>query len=210
MKRFVPRLSYANVVATLALFLAIGGVGYAATRLPKNSVGTRQISNGAVTGAKIKLSSLGTVPSASHADTASTDTTATTATTAATAANAQTLGGASAAQITAQAKLVCPQGMKLDIGFCFETAPSAAAGFAGAIFACSQKGRWLPTLGQLLAYEGRNYAVAPADEWSEPPAWDGSEEFAMTGTAAIGGAASFAAAAVSSSHAYRCMTAPTN
>ena len=112
MKRFVPRLSYANVVATLALFLAIGGVGYAATRLPKNSVGTRQIRNGAVTGAKIKLSSLGTVPSASHADTASTATTATTATTAATAANAQTLGGASAAQITAQEKNHIPMGAR--------------------------------------------------------------------------------------------------
>ena len=47
------RLTYANVVASLALFLAIGGVGYAATQLPKNSVGTKQLKNGAVTGKKI-------------------------------------------------------------------------------------------------------------------------------------------------------------
>lgn len=47
------RLTYANVVATLALFLAIGGVSYAAIKLPKNSVGTKQLKNGAVTGKKI-------------------------------------------------------------------------------------------------------------------------------------------------------------
>jgi hypothetical protein len=47
------RLTYANVVATLALFLALGGVGYAAIKLPKNSVGTKQLKNGAVTGKKI-------------------------------------------------------------------------------------------------------------------------------------------------------------
>jgi hypothetical protein len=47
------RLTYANVVASLALFLALGGVGYAAIKLPKNSVGTKQLKNGAVTGKKL-------------------------------------------------------------------------------------------------------------------------------------------------------------
>lgn len=49
----VHRLTYANVCATLALFLALGGVSYAATRLPANSVGTRQIKSKAVTKAKL-------------------------------------------------------------------------------------------------------------------------------------------------------------
>ncbi|SRR6266536_438300 len=40
-------------VALLALFLALGGTTYAAASLPKNSVGTRQIKNGAVTKPKI-------------------------------------------------------------------------------------------------------------------------------------------------------------
>ena len=52
------RLTYANVVATLALFLALGGVGIAATKLPKNSVGTKQMKKGAVTGAKVKKHTL--------------------------------------------------------------------------------------------------------------------------------------------------------
>jgi hypothetical protein len=46
-------LTYANVVASLALFLALGGAAYAATQLPKNSVGTGQLKNGAVTSSKI-------------------------------------------------------------------------------------------------------------------------------------------------------------
>ena len=46
------------VVAYLALFVALGGTGYAAFKLPKNSVGTKQLKNGAVTGEKVKGGSL--------------------------------------------------------------------------------------------------------------------------------------------------------
>jgi hypothetical protein len=52
------RLSYANVMATLGVFLALGGVGYATGVVPANSVGTRQLKNGAVTEAKVKPGSL--------------------------------------------------------------------------------------------------------------------------------------------------------
>jgi hypothetical protein len=41
------------VVAIIALFVALGGAAYAAVNLPANSVGTRQLKNGAVTGAKV-------------------------------------------------------------------------------------------------------------------------------------------------------------
>jgi hypothetical protein len=51
---FVRRhLSYANVVASLALFLALGGAAFAATQLPRNSVGTGQLKPEAVTAGKI-------------------------------------------------------------------------------------------------------------------------------------------------------------
>jgi hypothetical protein len=49
-----PKLSYANVTATLAVFLSLGGVSYAAVELPRNSVGTPQLRDGAVDSAKIK------------------------------------------------------------------------------------------------------------------------------------------------------------
>jgi hypothetical protein len=48
-------LSYANVVSTLALFIALGGAGaFAANQLPKKSVGARQLRQGAVTASKIR------------------------------------------------------------------------------------------------------------------------------------------------------------
>lgn len=55
MKHVMRRLTYANVVATLALFLAIGGgAAFAATNLAKNSVGPKAIRANAVGPAKIK------------------------------------------------------------------------------------------------------------------------------------------------------------
>jgi hypothetical protein len=48
-----PKLNYANVIATIALFVALGGAAVAAG-LPKNSVGTKQLKRGAVNAAKLK------------------------------------------------------------------------------------------------------------------------------------------------------------
>jgi hypothetical protein len=54
MARLKLRLpSPALAVALLALFVALGGTGYAALQLPKNSVGAKQIRKGAVKNAKI-------------------------------------------------------------------------------------------------------------------------------------------------------------
>jgi len=98
-KRLRPRITFANVVSCLALFIALGSGAYAAKQLPKNSVGTKQLKKNAVTkvkirknsvngprvkknsltGADIKLSKLGTVPSAKSAATASSANTANTA-----------------------------------------------------------------------------------------------------------------------------------
>jgi hypothetical protein len=46
------------VVACVALVVALGGVGYAAGVLPRNSVGTAQLKQRAVSGAKLKASSV--------------------------------------------------------------------------------------------------------------------------------------------------------
>jgi hypothetical protein len=53
LKRFRFRPTYSNVVATLALFFALAGGAWAATRLPKESVGSAQLAKGAVTPAKL-------------------------------------------------------------------------------------------------------------------------------------------------------------
>ncbi len=93
MKSIRKRLTYADVMSTIAVFLILGGAtALAATKLGKNSVGTKQIKNnavttakiknGAVTGAKVKsgsltgtqinASTLGTVPNATNATNATT------------------------------------------------------------------------------------------------------------------------------------------
>lgn len=54
MLRTRSAMTYANVTATLALFIALGGGAYAATVLPANSVGPRQLKSSAVERSKIK------------------------------------------------------------------------------------------------------------------------------------------------------------
>ncbi|MGN6587100.1 MAG: hypothetical protein ACTHKT_06440 [Solirubrobacterales bacterium] len=110
MKQIRKRLTYANVMSSIAIFLVLGGAAFAAVKLPKNSVGTKQLKNNAVTTAKIKnnavngakvkdgsltgadlnLGSLGTVPSATHAGSADSATNAVNATNA---GNANTVAG---------------------------------------------------------------------------------------------------------------------
>lgn len=121
--------SAALVVSVVALMVALGGTGYAAFGLPKNSVGTKQIKNNAVTGGKIqngavtasKLNVSGvTVPNASHATTADTASAASSATHATIADSANQLNGTQivfgtqqdmAADSQGNQLVVCPTGM---------------------------------------------------------------------------------------------------
>jgi hypothetical protein len=52
-RRITRSLSYGNVTATLALFIALGGSSYAATQLGKSSVKSQNLANGAVRSSKI-------------------------------------------------------------------------------------------------------------------------------------------------------------
>lgn len=105
MKLIRKRLTYANVMSSIAVFLILGGAtAFAAkkigsnqikgnsittgkikkeavttSKIKKNAISTAKIANGAVTGPKINVGSLGTVPNATHATTADTATTAITA-----------------------------------------------------------------------------------------------------------------------------------
>jgi hypothetical protein len=58
MKRLRSKLTYANVVSTLCLFLLLGGTAYATLSLPKNSVGPRQLKPNSVNGSKVKKGSI--------------------------------------------------------------------------------------------------------------------------------------------------------
>jgi hypothetical protein len=67
LKNFRPRLTYANVMSSIAVFLILGGgVAFAATQLPKNSIGTKQLKKNAVTAAKIKKNSVNSAKVKNH------------------------------------------------------------------------------------------------------------------------------------------------
>jgi hypothetical protein len=116
MRRLHSQLTFANVTAVIALFVALGGGAYAATSLPKNSVGAKQIKanavtsakikNGAVTAAKIAPGSIGTVATAdnaNHATTADSATRAGSAETATRAASAETANRSATAETATRA-----------------------------------------------------------------------------------------------------------
>jgi hypothetical protein len=92
-KQIRKRITYANVMSSIAVFLVLGGASaYAAkkigsneikgnsittgklkknavtaSKIKKNSITTAKIKNGAVTGPKVNVSTLGTVPNATRA-----------------------------------------------------------------------------------------------------------------------------------------------
>lgn len=52
------KLTYSNVVSTLCLFIVLGGSAYAASRLPANSVGSKQLRANSVNTRKVRDASL--------------------------------------------------------------------------------------------------------------------------------------------------------
>lgn len=148
MRNISRHLSYANIVATLALFLVLaGGSALAAATLGRNTVGSRQlksksvttgkiasnavngskVANGSLTGDDINVSALGTVPVADHATAAD---------------SANTVGGHAAS---------CPAGSTLIRGLCFDTAPTEAPDLQSASEGCAAKGGYLPSPMQLYS-----------------------------------------------------------
>lgn len=127
-----------NTIALIALFLALGGTAWAATALPANSVGTKQLKKNAVTSAKVKNdtikgadvleSSLAKVPSAASADTA------TNATHATSADNATTVGGIGATVFGTTAKYAGVDFRPLLSTTPFTTAASGSISTPGAAF----------------------------------------------------------------------------
>src|SRR4051794_40751823 len=87
-----------NAIALLALFVALGGTGYAAVaingkQLKNGTVSGKKLKRNTLTGREVKESKLATVPSAARAASAASADTAGTASTADTATNAVTLDG---------------------------------------------------------------------------------------------------------------------
>ena len=133
--RLRPHLSYANVMATIAVFIALGGSSYAALTITgrnvkDSSLSWRDLKRNTLGGTRIKESRLGQVPRA---------------------ANADRVGGLGAAQLLVR----CPPGTFPTGGTCIETAARAPASYGVAVLECGSAGgdktpgRRLPTQGEL-------------------------------------------------------------
>src|SRR5205814_10349755 len=107
--RLRKRLTYANVMSTLAVFIALEGSSYAAFTINGASIKNRSISgnklrHNTLTGVHIKESALGRVPRAKRAD---------------------SLGGLTAAQL----KIKCPADTFPIADVCVERTPRPAASY---------------------------------------------------------------------------------
>jgi hypothetical protein len=149
MGRFgLSRLSPALIVSLVALIVALGGTSYAAFVLPAESVGTRQLANGAVstsklknrgvtgskvaknsiTGANINVGTLGNVPSASnasHASSANSATNASHAINADNATNASHATNADSASTAATATIAGSAAALGSVAYRFDTSAGA-------------------------------------------------------------------------------------
>ena len=188
-------LTYANVMATIAVFLALAGGSYAAIKLPRNSVGATQLRKDAVTGRAIKANavkgadvdeaSLGRVPAAATAERATTADNATAATTAQKASNADHATAADSATTAANATnagkaadadtldgkdstafgLRCPGGTLAKWGACLELTAHAPVTPLEALEDCSSRGGRLPTWLELTWVRQQS-----GIEWARAPA----------------------------------------
>jgi hypothetical protein len=132
------KLTYANVVATLALFLVLaGGSAFAVAKIDgsnirKRSLTGQQFKSNSIGGRVIKESSLRPVPKAQ---------------------NSKLLGGQPAVRFLDS----CPQGTIPIAGTCIETQAHPPASYRSAVFDCAlidnseRVGRRLPTHGELMA-----------------------------------------------------------
>jgi hypothetical protein len=139
--RIRKRLTYANVMATFAVFIALGGSSYAAFTINGNAIKNRSIAGkklhrNTLTGRQIRESRLGRVPRAHRAD---------------------LLNGVSADELTGELKIKCPRDTFPIADVCVERTARSAQSYGSAVLVCSDigtpagPGRRLPTHGELMA-----------------------------------------------------------
>ena len=130
-------ITYANVMATIAVFIALGGSSYAAltssgSDIRNRSIAGKKMKRNTLTGKQIRESRLSRVPRAR---------------------NAARLNGVTAARL----RVRCPGDTFPSADVCVERTPRAAASYGTAVLECAQAGvpagpgRRLPMHGELRA-----------------------------------------------------------
>ena len=146
-------------MATVAVFVALGGSSYAALRIGSQEIAdggvrsvdaarptirARDVGRNALGGSRIAESSLRRVPRAREAD-------------------ALSSAGADAV------KVKCPAGTVLRTGLCFDSQASQQGDYLSAVIACgggNAGNRHLPTFAQLRAFVGAGGTIDPAGEFT--------------------------------------------
>jgi hypothetical protein len=137
LNRLRQRLTYANVMSTLAVFIALGGSSYAAftidgATIRNRSIAGKKLRHNTLTGVQIRESRLGRVPHAKNAD---------------------RLSGVTAADL----KIKCPADTFPAADACVEKTARPPAAYGSAVSTCMLvgtprgPGRRLPTHGELVA-----------------------------------------------------------
>jgi hypothetical protein len=151
LKGLRSRITYANVTATVALFVALGGSSFAAVKLSghdikAHSLTSRNYQRNSVNGAAVKEGSLGTVPKAREA---------------------VRLDGVEAERLLVR----CPEGTLPAADTCIEIQAHPPAPLHSAMLECaaiesqSGPGRRLPTYNELaIALTHEQIALAPGGE----------------------------------------------
>jgi hypothetical protein len=190
-------LSYANVMATAAVFIALGGSSYATLKITgadvrDRSLTYRDLKRNTLGGSRVKESRLGTVPRARNAD---------------------RLNGLSAGQLLIR----CPEGTVPVSDVCVETATRGPAPYGSAAVTCEgvertkTPGRRLPSHDELLTAIGEpGVSLAAGGELTRNvyPRSNGQVDVLFVTDA--GGSVGITPNTAAGAKAFRCVTDPLN
>jgi hypothetical protein len=221
MSRQLRRQSPALLVACVALFAALGGSVYAASKIDGHAIRVKSLPGnrlkpgslpgnrlqagtipgdrllpGSIAGAQIDTATMGQVPSAIHADNADSAHDAQTALNAVNAIDAVRVNGHSAG---------CTERTRYFAGACWQVASSEAALTApDAALSCAVQGGELPDALTLAAFSRQpGVALAPGDEWTGNIAsYTGADAYSV---ATVSSASQVGASVSTSTKKYRCV-----
>ena len=190
LRRLRTHLSYANVMATIAVFVALGGSSYAALQIGSSdirdgAVRNRDVARNTLRGSRVAEGSLAKVPRARQAD---------------------TLGAAGREAV----ELRCPSGTMLAAGLCFEVTARQAVDYVTAAQGCSAVNignRRLPTHAELTSFIGNGGVIDPGGELTSsiaPRAGGGLDVVVILTNS------TYTSVTDAEFRPYRCVTTPTN
>lgn len=219
MSKPTPRPSPATIIALIALFVALGGTGYAAIVIPNNSIGTHQIKPGGVRSPDIRNHAIRSIdvrnltlrgrdikPNSLRSNQIAEST----LTTVPHATNADTVGGLTPNQL----KVSCPAGTIPASAACIETSSRPPQSWALANTACYLAGRRLPTYAELVGgFLSSQRPVAPGGELTANVGESTTTPGQLDTTIVLNNGGSnieFIDATANTQRGYRCAAAATN